>query len=369
MELDDLRRAVATGNWQQRLDAIRAIPHEFAGKDHQAAFASAASAFYAGQLAPHFHIVPWPRRFLDRASFNDAYAAAEQATAGFTQSSSREIVRAIIDDPRTLRIFRLIIGYTPRELSAALHYFTGSTLGASAIDGLEDGRSTSPRQRDALSDLAGVIAMIVEEGGYDISEELRDKGFLGKTDKPDTADGWSTVAKWSREGVPYAELLYQRWYGGAFRQLQDAGGSLKGELLEDATEELFARHGVPFVRTTPGTQATAGARFGIQVRPAPDFIVHDGQNARGLLECKSAGDGGTARDKAGRFHGLRTEANRIGGIAVMAVLDGLGWERLNDALGPVLRDCGGLVFSAANLSDMLALEPVSSLIGLDSRGA
>jgi hypothetical protein len=199
VDLDDLRRAVATGNWQQRLDAIRAIPHEFAGKDHQAAFASAASAFYAGQLAPHFHIVPWPRRFLDRASFDAAYAAAERATAGFTQSSSRDIVRAIIDDPRTLRIFRLIIGYTPRELSAALQYFTGSTLGASAIDGLEDGRTASPRQRDALSDLAGLIAMIVEEGGYDISEELRDKGFLGKTDKPDTADGWSTVAAWSRE--------------------------------------------------------------------------------------------------------------------------------------------------------------------------
>ncbi len=30
-----------------------------------------------------------------------------------------------------------------------------------------------------------------------------------------------TVAEFARDGVPYSELLYQRFYGGAFRQLQD----------------------------------------------------------------------------------------------------------------------------------------------------
>jgi len=121
-----------------------------------------------------------------------------------------------------------------------------------------------------------------------------------------------------------------------------------------------ARAGVP---TVPGTQATAGRRFGVQVQPAPDFILHDGSTARGLLECKSAGDGGTARDKAGRFGALRREAQRLGGIPALAVLEGLGWRRLNDALGPVVRDCDGRVFIPGNLSDLLDVDPVRDLIG------
>ena len=157
--------------------------------------------------------------------------------------------------------------------------------------------------------------------------------------------------------------LYQRFYGGAFRQLQDAGGSRKGDILEEATELLFSENGVPYVRTLPGTQATAGEPFGITVQPAPDFILHDGTTARGLLECKSAGDGGTARDKAGRFSNLRREAQRLGGIPVIAVLEGLGWRRVNDALGPVVRDCDGRVFTMSNLSDLLEVEPVAGLRG------
>ena len=82
-----------------------------------------------------------------------------------------------------------------------------------------------------------------------------------------------------------------------------------------------------------------------------------------MIECKGANDGGTARDKAARFRGLRTESVRLGGVPLLAVLGGLGWTRVNDTLGPVVRDCDGRVFSMSNLSDMLTLNPLASLIG------
>jgi hypothetical protein len=99
--------------------------------------------------------------------------------------------------------------------------------------------------------------------------------------------------------------------------------------------------------------------------PAPDFVIRDGSGAlRAMLECKRTNDGGTARDKALRFERPRDESVRLGGTPLIAVLGGLGWTRVNDTLGPVVRDCDGRVFSIGNLRDMLTVAPFPSLVGL-----
>jgi hypothetical protein len=361
MKLNELVNKIDAGSWPERVAAIRSVPAEFPGREHSGVYAEIARSVYVPNLAPHFHIVPWPQRFLDRDGFMVAYQVAADATNNFSNAGPAEVAAALKADPRSLRIFRLIIGYTPKELADTLRAFEDVSV---PVDSLEDGGSLSSRAKAALPALASLISNIVSgSAGYDVSDELRDRGFRGKTDKPDTAEGWETVNRFATEGVPYPELLFQRWFGGAFRQLQDAGGSLKGDLLEDATQALFEQHGVPFVRTLPGTQAGAGKTFGVTVQPAPDFILNDGTTARGLLECKSASDGGTARDKAGRFGALRREAERLGGIPVLAVLEGLGWRRVNDALGPVVRDCDGRVFTPATLAELVDVDPARDLIG------
>jgi len=364
VDLDELTDRVVQGPWPDRVAAIRSVPAEFAGKEHAQVYAEVGRAFYAEKLAPHFHLIAWPEKFLDRPGFFAAYHTAAQATADFTSVTPATIEDAIRADPRALRIFRLITGYTPNELAFAAGELAGVKVGAAAIERLEGGGRPAGEVANAIGPLSELLAAIVGgQGGFQLAPELVRRGFRGKTDKPDTEAGWQSVEQFHREGTPYAELLYQRFYGGTFRQLQDAAGTRKGDLLEDATEELFAAHGVPYLRTIPGTQATAGQAFGITVHPAPDFILHDGSSARGLLECKSASDGGTARDKAGRFRGLRTEASRLGGIPVLAVLEGLGWRRLNDALGPVIRECDGRVFSLGNLDELLEVDPVRDLVG------
>jgi hypothetical protein len=71
------------------------------------------------------------------------------------------------------------------------------------VDALEDGGNLSARAGAALPALARLISNIVSgTGGYDVSDELRDRGFRGKTDKPDTEDGWDTVARFATKGVP-----------------------------------------------------------------------------------------------------------------------------------------------------------------------
>jgi hypothetical protein len=122
------------------------------------------------------------------------------------------------------------------------------------------------------------------------------------------------------------------------------------------------------VRTGAHDQDEIEKRFGITVKPAPDFVIFGRRDAlRAILECKGANDGGTARDKAARFRSLHAEAGRLGGIPVFAVLAGLGWRRTADALGPVVRDTAGRVFMIPNLADMLGVEPLHDLVGLEPK--
>lgn len=125
-------------------------------------------------------------------------------------------------------------------------------------------------------------------------------------------------------------------------------------------------HGVPFIRTGSHNQGDIAARFEVQVAPAPDFVVFDeAGHLRGLLECKGANDGGTARDKALRFKTLKAESVRLGGIPLIAVLGGIGWARVNDTLGPVVRDTDGRVFTLSTLNEMLGITPFPALIGIN----
>lgn len=183
-----------------------------------------------------------------------------------------------------------------------------------------------------------------------------------KQEKLDTEQGWASVQQLAARGVPYSDFLHQRHYGGAFRQVLDATSSRRGDLLEAAVEQLFLDNGVPFLRTGSHNQGDIAARYEIRVAPAPDFVVFDASDTlRAMLECKLVNDGGTARDKALRFERLRAEAVRLGGVPLLAVLGGMGWARVNDTLGPVVRDTEGRVFTLSTLPQMLDVSPFPTL--------
>lgn len=59
---------------------------------------------------------------------------------------------------------------------------------------------------------------------------------------------------------------------------------------------------------------------------------------------------------------VRDESVRLGGVPLIAVLGGIGWTRINDALGPVVRDTDGRVFTLSTLNSMLEVAPFPSLL-------
>lgn len=357
---DTIDRIVSAQNWDLRVARVRQIPARHGTDEHSEIYAELARRLYVTHLAPDYAYVP-VEDFYELPHFERAYAKAVRATAGFTKVTVRDLAAAIKVEPTVLLPLRVITGLLRNEFAGASRIVAGplglDALSPNKVDSMErTGTATSADQARVAAETLDQIMRGTLFGNPpgDLKPKQR---------KPDTVHGWTTVQQYAAQGVPYGVFLHQRHYGGAFRQVLDATSEQRGNLIEDAVEALFAAHGILFIRTGAHNQAEIEDRFEVQVRPAPDFVVFDAaDNLRAMLECKGANDGGTARDKALRFERLREESVRLGGIPLLAVLGGLGWMRVNDTLGPVVRDCDGRVFSVSNLAEMLTVAPFPMLV-------
>jgi hypothetical protein len=356
---DIARQVLEEQDWNKRVAIIRTIPETFGKAQHQAIYASVAESAYVSDLAPDFAYVHWRDEY-ELSEVQAAYDRAFALTNGFNRIAKDVIASTLEAEPKTLLIFRLLLGFIPRELAASTGVLGAASgrkqISASRVKTIESGR---PIKAHEAADLAAVIDRAMSGSLFPAPVGI----LRGKIAKPDTAEAWKTVQEYAARNVPFSVFLHQRHYGGAFRQLLDATSGKRGDLLEDAVEELFRENRIGFVRTGSSNQKTIATRFGLTVKPAPDFVVQDASGTlRAILECKKANDGGTARDKAARFAALRNESVRLGGIPVFAVLAGLGWRRTTDALGPVVRDTDGRAFTVKTLNSILTVEPLPSLV-------
>lgn len=346
--------------WDQRVGVVRSVSEEVGRQDARAVYSSLAEEFYVPTLTPtHAHTF-WREEYT-LAAFQRSYTLAHQHTSGFNNTDETTLIAVLRNHPASLLTFRTIVGYTPSELAATSQEVAdadGLTRPTqSTINSMEAGDHT---RRNATPALARTIDRLVRRTLYtDLAGGMRVKQA-----KPDTEDGWESVRRFAREGVPFAVFLHQRRYGGAFRTLLDATSGQRGDALEEPVSAVLSEHGVPHVR--PNNQDTVNwvrNELNIRVRPEPDVVIHNANAtaAVAILECKAANDGGTARDKAARFQTLAQEADRLR-IALFGVLSGYGWRRTTDALGPVIEACEGRVFTPQTLPEIVGVHPVSDWV-------
>lgn len=347
-----------SSTWNERVQLIRAIPGAYGSAQHQAIYAAVAERVYVPHLTPDFAYIHWREEY-GLPVITKAYDLAHSLSAGFSKVDVESLAEVIDAEPSTVRIFRLLLGFTTQEFAAST-LLAAEPLGLPALSNgaLKSMENGKPAPKNA----AKLAAIVIDQAIRGVLFPAPDGEIRSKVDKPDTAKGWESVREFADNGVPFPVLLHQRHYGGAFRQLLDSTSGKRGDLLEDAVEDLFTANGIKFIRTGPANHAVIEKTFGLTVKPAPDFIVHDDTGSlKAILECKQANDGGTARDKASRFTGLRNESVRLGGVPLFAVLAGLGWRRTADTLGPVVRDTDGRVFTLQTLEEMMEVEPFSQL--------
>ena len=315
---------------------------------------------FVAATQPSFHYIPRGDTMADETGFDFAYQSLLKHTGNFVDVSEQNLIRALTETPGTLAPLRMILGFTYNELSWAMKLTrTGTTTSGTTLRKFE--RAPKPARETArrsamIETIAATAAAVMDRSILQVPESAR-RFFHSKLDKRDTLDGWGTVAV-AAAGVPYSALLYQRYVGGVWRQVQDAYSEVKGDnLLEQPIADLFDAHGISYYRSGTGASGAAVTerRFGLS--PGPDFVLPE-ESPTVIIESKVAEDGGTARDKASRIKNA-SEAAKARGLLPCAVIDGKGWSERPSALVDVVIATEGRTYSLTTLTHLLDIPEIA----------
>ena len=319
---------------------------------------------FLNHLRPSFHLIPKGDSMADEESFTNAYAALAAGTGDFSRPDARSLATVLQCTPAALAPLRMIVGLTHNELAVAIKLTDpDARVSGEALKKFE--RSPPPEQASSRHDrLATSVAQAVTDA---MSRKILTvpptaaSYFHSKLDKRDTREGWSSVQS-DAGGVPYSALLYQRYVGGVWRQVQDAYSEVKGDaILEYPLRDLLDEHGIPYHHTRPGASGAreTAERYGIS--PGPDFVIPD-ESPTLVVESKVGEDGGTVRDKAARIKSMTGAANARG-LKACAVVDGKGWTERAAALLEVIVVTQGRAYTLTTLHHLLRLPEIQALAG------
>ena len=296
----------------------------------------------------------------DETGFDIAYECLAEHTDNFAAVSEDNLTRALTEKPAVLAPLRMILGFTYNELSWAMKLArAGTTTSGTTLRNFERGpepERITARRSEMIERIAATAGSVMERRILQIPESAR-RFFHSKLDKRDTSDGWHSV-EIAAGGVPYSALLYQRYVGGVWRQIQDAYSEVKGDnLLEQPIADLFDANGISYYRSGTGASGATVTerRFGLS--PGPDFVLPE-ESPTVMIESKVAEDGGTARDKASRIKNA-SEAAKARGLLPCAVVDGKGWSERPKALLDIVIATDGRTYSLTTLAHLLGIPEIA----------
>lgn len=231
-ERDLISATAVVADPTRRRQAVATVLHK------QNADAAAARALLAQSFLqvtqPSFHLIPRGTAMASQRDFTAAYDALAAATGNFADTEPATLRAALLATPAALSALRMVAGLTLNELAVAIRLVEpGSTVSGEALRKFERGGtpSTAPNARRSalvVSVVAGLTA-VMRRGILTVPLDAQ-PNFHSKLDRPDTAGGWASVSEFALAGVPYSALLYQRYVGGQWRQVQDAYSEVKGKL-------------------------------------------------------------------------------------------------------------------------------------------
>lgn len=316
-------------------------------------------------IAPSFHLIPRGSVMASEGDFAAAYGALDTATNHFTNTDQATLEAALHAAPGALSALRMVISLTHNELAATCKLLDPSSkFSGDAIKGFERSDpepAPSPRRSALVATVVATIRAVMDRRLLGVPDEAT-ANFHSKLDHADARGGWPSVQHAAEHGIPYSRLLYQRYVGGAWRQVQDAYSEVKGDnILELPLERMLLSEGIPHWRSPSGASGARATAEKFGLNPGPDFVIPDDEPAV-IIESKVAEDGGTARDKAARIKDL-ARAGNTRGLVVCALVDGKGWTERPTALLDVVLATDGRTYSLSTMSLLLSVPEVASLRG------
>ncbi len=273
--------------FEASFDEIQANPEGFA----DSVFAS---------LESDFLLMPKGVGFVEYPVFERGYEALKQATSGFSNLSSDQILPAVMSEPICVIVLRAMLGFTPPEWAYIASQRTGVNVPQGYVRSVDRRIRMSPTTplkhssvtSERLDALVKTACELLNDGAPPAEKEK-----LHRLEKADSKMGAASLRSMADIGVPYPMLLYERFLGRPFAGHRDSVSELVGDLLESAIENVLTEAGISF-RKTKRAERVPG------FDQSPDFIIPSEFNPQVIIEAKLTEDDGTARDKATRIQHL-----------------------------------------------------------------
>lgn len=305
---------------------------------------------YARNIRPLYHVIPWSDHIVSEEAFRDVYAHTIELTGGLRDASTELLAGALRAYPPSLMVFRLMSAYQWAELADIVALVRGVRIASDVLQRVEKGQQQLSEQQ--IQALSSTIFDVIAGREMKLAETLDPGKHHTRNAKVDTKEGWLSVARAVEGPLDLGHLLYERYTGRPFAYVRDALSEAKGDILEEAVETLFKREAI-------SCEPIKDNRLE-GFSQAPDFALPCRKAPKVLIEAKLSEDGGTARDKARRIEHIYHE---IGDrpIALVAIVDGTGFRRINDVLAEILKYTRGCTFFLKNLDELLQVPQIARL--------
>ena len=318
-------------------------------------------------LSSEFLLMPSGTNFVRYPEFQAAYEALKKSTGGFQDFSLEAVKKALQNNSLVFGVLRSVLGLTAPEWAELARTELGSDITQGAARGIDKdckttdyyqkliARNSAVKTIERINALISIAIQYIEKGAPPEQD-----GVIHRMAKFDTTFGLESLEHATKENVPYAVLLYERYLGRPFATHRDAVSELVGEVMENAVEQRLREAGVSY-RKTGRAERIPG--FG----QAPDFCIPDEINPVVIIEAKITSDDGTARDKVTRMKELETQRNkhvREGKppYEVVACIDGRGFRQRRADMHDLLLRLNGKVFTAASLDRLIPNTRISEFV-------
>jgi len=324
-------------------------------------------------LTSEFLLMPLGDSFIQYHDFSTAYEVLKRHTQGFFDFTEDAVQSALLEDSRVLCVVRAILGMTPPEWGELARVELASDITQGAARSLDRKcrentqyvssikkrvSSHGNKNHKSLHRIEALVQVAIQYLSQGVSGEV--DGMVHRLAKFDTKEGIDSLRYASKENVPYAVLLYERYLGRPFAGHRDAVSELVGEVMENAVENILREAGVTY-RKTGRAEKIPG--FG----QAPDFCIPDELSPVAVIEAKITSDDGTARDKVARIKELETQRNKHMDEGrpiydVIACIDGRGFRERREDMRQMLVRLNGKVFTTASLNHLTTCTRIKELV-------
>lgn len=308
-------------------------------------------------LRPAELTLPKDDKFVEKDEFYSAYQELYVETRRFEILNSETVWRAYDRNKMVFIVIRSLIGLLPREWAKIANEQGLEDITEDFIKDIDKKIRKGEieyHQEKTKRRLKNLFSVTIEYIETPVPET--EDGAVNKLDLAGRVRSSRSIQDIAENGVPLREVLWERSMSNPLGRHNNAVSEVKGDIVEDAVEELLQENNIPYYRTEQVENVDG-------FDDTTDFYIPGTDDPEVLIEAKLVNDEGTANKQMARVSRLvkssDDSSHHKAPYQVIACIDGVGFGRRDSELKKLINSVEGNVFTLSTLGDMIEYTKLS----------